>query len=79
MRCTWMSKELLWKEGQATWEEYRNVVRACRAATRKVKFHLELNLARDVKTTRRASSSTSAANGTLGKMWGHSWKRWVSW
>jgi len=54
-----MSKELLeelrwkrkaygmWKEGQATWEEYRNVVKACRDATRKAKAHLELNLARD--------------------------------
>jgi len=36
----------MWKEGQATWEEYRNVVRACRDATRKAKVHLELNLAR---------------------------------
>jgi len=60
-RPTWMSKELLaelrrkrkvygtWKEGQATWEEYRNAVRACRDATRKAKVHLELNLAKDVK------------------------------
>jgi len=39
----------MWKEGQATWEEYRNVVRACRDVTRKAKPHLELNLARDVK------------------------------
>jgi len=60
----------VWKEGQATWEEYRNVVRACREATRKAKVHLELNLARDGKTTRRASSSTSAANGRLGTMRG---------
>jgi len=49
-----MSKELLamlkWKrevyrtqkEGQVTWEEYRNVVRACREATGKAKVHLEL-------------------------------------
>ncbi|GAB0185471.1 mitochondrial enolase superfamily member 1 [Grus japonensis] len=56
-----MSKELLeklkgkkefyrmWKKGLATWEEYRNVVRVCRDATRKAKAHLELNLARDVK------------------------------
>jgi len=62
-----MSKELLaelrwkrkvcgmWREGQATWEEYRNVVKACRDAMRKVKVHLELNLAMS-KTTRRASS-----------------------
>jgi len=46
-RPAWMSKELLaelkwkkkvcemWKEGQATWEEYRNTVRACTEATRK--------------------------------------------
>jgi len=48
-RPAWLNKELLaeirqkrkvhgmWKEGQATWEEYRNVVRACRDATRKAK------------------------------------------
>jgi len=57
-RPAWMNKELLvelrwnrkvhgmWKEGQATWEEYRNVVRD---AMRKAKVHLELNMARDVK------------------------------
>ncbi|GAB0208442.1 mitochondrial enolase superfamily member 1 [Grus japonensis] len=33
----------------ATWEEYRDVVRECRDATRKAKAHLELNLAREVK------------------------------
>jgi len=43
----------MWKEGQATWEEYRNVVRACRDATRKAKAHLELKLARDVKNNKR--------------------------
>ena len=60
-----MSKELLgeirwktkvhekWKEGQATWEQYRNVVRACRDATRKAKVHLELNLARDVEDNKK--------------------------
>jgi len=30
----------MWKEGQTTWEEYRNVTRACRDATRKDKIHL---------------------------------------
>jgi len=52
-RPAWMSMELLaeirWKrkvhgmckEGQATWEEYRNVTRACRDATMKAKVHLE--------------------------------------
>jgi len=60
-----MSKELLveirqkrkvhgmWKEGQATWQKYRNVVRACRGATRKAKVHLEFNLARDVKDNKK--------------------------
>jgi len=43
----------MWKEGQATWEEYRNVVRACRDAKRKAKAHLELNLARDVKNNKK--------------------------
>jgi len=37
------------KEGQATWEEYRNVARVCRDATRKAKAHMELKLARDVR------------------------------
>ena len=61
----WMSKEFLakqkwkrkvyrtWKEGQATWEEYRNIVRICRKPTRKAKVHLELNLARDVKDNKK--------------------------
>jgi len=43
----------MWKEGQVTWEKYRNVVRACRDATRKAKAHLELNLARDVKNNKK--------------------------
>jgi len=43
----------MWKEGQASWEEYRNVVRACNDATRKTKVHLELNLARDVKDSKK--------------------------
>ncbi|GAB0188533.1 mitochondrial enolase superfamily member 1 [Grus japonensis] len=64
-RPAWMSKELLeklkgkkkvyrmWKKGLDTWEEYRNVVRVCRDATRKAKAHLELNLARDVKENKK--------------------------
>jgi len=39
----------MWKEGQATWEKYRNIVRACKEAMRKAKANLELNLARDDK------------------------------
>jgi len=41
------------KVGQATWEEYRNVVRACREAMRKAKVHLTLSLARDVKNNKK--------------------------
>jgi len=64
-RPIWMCKEILseltwkrkvyrmWKEGQTTWEEYRNIVRACREATRKAKAHPELNLARNVKDNKK--------------------------
>jgi len=44
----------MWKEGQATRKQYRNVVRACREATRKAKAHLELNLARAVKDNKKS-------------------------
>jgi len=52
-RPAWMSKEILvelrckrnvygmCKEGQATWEEYRNVASTCRDTTRKAQVHLE--------------------------------------
>jgi len=68
-RPAWISKELLaelrgkrkvygmWKERQATWEEYRNVVRACRDATRKAKVHLEFKLTRDVKDNKKGFSN----------------------
>jgi len=64
-RPAWMSREILvelrqkrkvhamWKERLATWEEYRNVIRACRDAMRKAKIHLELNLARDVRNNKK--------------------------
>ncbi|XP_048787424.1 uncharacterized protein LOC125686903 [Lagopus muta] len=64
-RPVWMSKELvcklkgkkkaheMWKKGLTTWEEYRNVVRACRDATRKAKARLELNLAKGIKDNKK--------------------------
>ena len=64
-RPVWMSKELMrklkgkkkvhemWKKGLTTWEEYRNVVRACRDATRKAKARLELNLAKVIKDNKK--------------------------
>jgi len=72
-RPAWISKDLLaelkckrkvygmWKEGQATWEEYRNIVRACREATRKVKAHLRLNLAREIKDNKKNSFKYSSS------------------
>lgn len=41
------------KKGLATLEEYKNIVRACRDAVRRVKAHLELNLAREVKDNKK--------------------------
>ncbi|PKU45588.1 rna-directed dna polymerase from mobile element jockey-like [Limosa lapponica baueri] len=42
------------KKGLATWEEYRSTVRVCRDAMRKAKDHLELNLKRDVKGSKKS-------------------------
>jgi len=83
-RPAWLNKELLaeirqkrklngmWNEGQTTWEEYRNVVRACRDATRKAKAHLELNLARDVKNKKKGFfnyiSSKRKAKDNVGRL-----------
>jgi len=74
-RPAWLNKKLLaeirwkrrvhgmWKEGQATWEEYRNVVRACRDETRKVKAHPELKLARDVKNNKKGFFNYISSKG----------------
>lgn len=60
-----MNKELLsilrqkqkihrrWKQGQVTWDEYREVVSVSRNEIRKVKAHLELNLAKNVKDKKK--------------------------
>jgi len=64
-RPAWLNSKLLgklewkrrvyrsWKEGLATWKEYKTVVRGCREATRKAKASLELNLARGVKDNKK--------------------------
>lgn len=57
----------MWKKGQATWEKYRSVFRACRDMTKEAKVHLELNLARDVSD--KFSSTTSVAKQRIRKMW----------
>lgn len=58
----------IWKNGHGSWEEYRNVAKVCRDVTRKVKAHLELNLARDVKDNKKGFFSYIVAKGRAGKM-----------
>ena len=64
-RPAWMNRELflrlrekkriyrLWKEGQATQNEYKEVVRMCRGEIRKAKAQLEFNLAAGVKRNKK--------------------------
>ncbi|KFU98531.1 hypothetical protein N340_12059, partial [Tauraco erythrolophus] len=64
-RPAWMNKELLdqvtqkkkayrgWKQGQAAWEEYKEIVRATRDQVRKAKALIEINLARDIKGNKK--------------------------
>ena len=86
-----MSKELLgklkhkkeayrgWKQGQAAWEESKETVRAARDQVRKAKALTELNLARDIKGTRKASIGTLVIKGRLGKMWALSGREQETW
>jgi len=65
-RPTWMNKELLaklkqkneayrgWKQGQAFWEKYREIILVAREQVRKAKALTELNLAREVKGNKKA-------------------------
>jgi len=60
-RLAWLSQDLLvklkgnrelhreWKQGQVSWEEYRDVTRFCRDEFRRPKVQLDLNMARDAK------------------------------
>jgi len=42
-----------WKQGQISWEEYRDAAQLCRDGVRKAKAQLELNLARDAKYNKK--------------------------
>ncbi|KAF1442156.1 hypothetical protein FQV24_0000798, partial [Spheniscus mendiculus] len=65
-RLAWLNRELLlgrrkkrrvyhlWKKGQATQEEYRDLVRLCREEMRKAKAQLECNLAAVVKDNKKS-------------------------
>ncbi|KAK4821003.1 hypothetical protein QYF61_010734 [Mycteria americana] len=62
-RPAWLSRDVLvklkrelhrqWKQGQVTWEEYRNTARLCRDGVRKAKAQLELNLAGNAKNNKK--------------------------
>jgi len=52
--------------------EYRYTVRVYRNVTRKVKDHLEFNLARDVKDNKKGFFKYIIEKGKLGKMSAHS-------
>ncbi|CAM5102191.1 unnamed protein product [Natator depressus] len=64
-RPAWLNGEILadlkhkkeaykkWKVGHMTREEYKNIARACRKDIRRAKSHLELQLARDVKSNKK--------------------------
>ncbi|KFV39560.1 hypothetical protein N328_00917, partial [Gavia stellata] len=43
-----------WKQGQVSWEEYRDTAQLGRDGFRKAKVQLELNLARDTKNNKQA-------------------------
>ena len=65
-RPAWLNRELrlvlsrkkrvynLWKKGQATEEDYKDVARLCREKIRKAKAHLELNLATAIKDNKKS-------------------------
>ncbi|CAM4564646.1 unnamed protein product [Lepidochelys olivacea] len=64
-RPAWLNGEILadlkhkkeaykkWKVGHMTREEYKNIARSCRNDIRRAKSHLELQLARDVKSNKK--------------------------
>jgi len=43
-----------WKQGQVSWEEYRDTAQLCRGGVRKAKVQMELNLARDAKNNKKS-------------------------
>ena len=45
---------VLWKMGQATWGDYKEVAKVCRAGVRKAKAQLELRLATAVKEKKKS-------------------------
>jgi len=63
-----------WKEGQAIWEEYKDIVHSCRNGVRKAKAQLELMLMKEVKGNGKGFSKyivmTKKARGSV---WQEAW------
>ncbi|KFQ20880.1 hypothetical protein N332_01897, partial [Mesitornis unicolor] len=84
-RPAWMNKELLdllgcrkkiyreWKQGQVSWEDYKEVVQTVRDQVRKAKAQMKLNLARDIKGNKknfyRYISDKRKAREDMGPLW----------
>jgi len=64
-RPAWLSRDLLvklkgkkemhrqWKQGQVSWEEYKDTAQQCRSGVSKAKVQLELNLTRGTKNNQK--------------------------
>lgn len=70
-----VSEELLAKLRRRFMEKgtgriYKNIFRVCRDARRKVKVHLEINLAKDAKNNKGFFKYTIIKKG-LGRIWIH--------
>ena len=58
----------MWKKGLSSWEEHRNIFRACRDVMRKAKAKLELNLAKEIKDNKKGFLKCVNNEIRLGKM-----------
>jgi len=62
-----------WKQGQVTWEKYREIVEAAKEQVRKAKALTELNLARVVKSKKKSFyrhvSDESKTRQNVGPLW----------
>lgn len=65
-----------WKQEWVIWEEYTDIVLACRDGFRKVKAQMELNLSRGVKNYKKAFYKY-----TKGRLWTMraQYTIWVTW
>lgn len=66
-----------WKQEWVIWEEYTDIVLACRDGFRKVKAQKELNLSRGVKNYKKAFHKYT--KGRLWTMWAQYTMRWMTW